>query len=49
MGLSGFVTMFAMGLLYGFVYWRWRQLWPLVLAHSLQMLYALLPQALAAR
>jgi membrane protease YdiL (CAAX protease family) len=48
MGVNGFVTMFAMGLLYGFVYWRWRQLWPLVVAHSLQMFYALLPQALAA-
>jgi len=47
MGLNGFVTMFAMGLLYGFVYWRWRQLWPLIIAHSLQMFYALLPQALA--
>jgi membrane protease YdiL (CAAX protease family) len=47
MGLNGFVTMFAMGLLYGFVYWRWRQLWPLIVAHSLQMFYALLPQALA--
>jgi len=48
MGLNGFVTMFAMGLLYGFVYWRWRQLWPLIIAHSLQMFYALLPTALAA-
>lgn len=47
MGFNGFATMFAMGLLYGFVYWRWRQLWPLVVAHSLQMFYALLPQALA--
>ena len=47
MGLSGFVFMFAMGLLYGFVYWRWRRLWPLVVAHGLQMLYALLPNALA--
>jgi membrane protease YdiL (CAAX protease family) len=48
MGLNGFITMLAMGLLYGFVYWRWRQMWPLIIAHSLQMLYALLPQALAA-
>ena len=48
MGLNGFVTMFAMGLLYGCVYWRWRQLWPLILAHSLQMFYSLLPQALVA-
>ncbi len=45
MGVSGFVTMFAMGLLYGFVYWRWRLLWPLMFAHALQMLYALIPQA----
>jgi membrane protease YdiL (CAAX protease family) len=45
MGLNGFVTMFAMGLLYGFVYWKWRQLWPLILAHSLQMLYAFLRRA----
>jgi membrane protease YdiL (CAAX protease family) len=29
--------MFAMGLLCGFVYWKWRQLWPLILAHSLQI------------
>jgi len=48
MGLTGFVTMFAMGLLYGFVYWKRRQLWPLIVAHSLQMFYALLPQALMA-
>src|SRR5262245_44727734 len=25
MGISGFAAMFAMGLLYGFFYWRWRQ------------------------
>jgi membrane protease YdiL (CAAX protease family) len=48
MGVSGFVFMFASGLLFGFFYWRWRQLWPLVVAHALQMLYSLLPQALAA-
>ena len=47
MGLSGFVFMFAMGLLFGFVYWRWRQLWPLIVAHALQMLYSLLPESLA--
>jgi membrane protease YdiL (CAAX protease family) len=48
MGVSGFVFMFASGLLFGFFYWRWRQLWPLIVAHTLQMLYALLPPALAA-
>jgi membrane protease YdiL (CAAX protease family) len=47
MGLNGFVTMFAMGLLYGCIYWKWRQLWPLIVAHSLQMFYALLPPTLA--
>jgi uncharacterized protein len=48
MGVSGFVFVFVLGLLFGFFYWRWRQLWPLIVAHALQMLYALLPQALAA-
>jgi len=48
MGISGFVFMFVEGLLHGFFYWRWRQLWPLILAHALQMLYSLLPRALAA-
>lgn len=47
MVISGFVAMFAMGLLYGFFYWRWRQLWPLIVAHALQMLYSLLSKALA--
>ena len=44
MGISGVIFMFAEGLLHGFVYWRWRQLWPLILAHGLQMLYSLLSQ-----
>lgn len=48
MGVSGFAFMFVSGLLFGFFYWRFRQLWPLIVAHALQMLYALLPQALAA-
>jgi hypothetical protein len=48
MGVSGFVSMFAEGLLHGFFYWRCRQLWPLIVAHALQMLCSLLPQALAA-
>jgi hypothetical protein len=42
MGVSGVVTMFVQGLLYGFVYWKWRQLGPLITAHALQMLYSLL-------
>ena len=47
MGLSGFATMVVMGLLYGFVYWHYRQLWALILGHSLQMLYSLLPNVLS--
>ena len=42
MGVSGVVSMFTQGLVYGLFYWRWRQLWPLVVAHALQMLYSLL-------
>jgi len=41
MGIGGFISMFAEGLLHGFVYWRCRQLWPLIVAHALQMLYSL--------
>lgn len=47
MGVSGVVSLFANGLLFGFFYWRWRQLWPLVVAHALQMLHSLVPPALA--
>jgi membrane protease YdiL (CAAX protease family) len=35
------VSILPMGVIYGLVYWRWRQLWPLVVAHSLQMFFAL--------
>ncbi len=42
MGISGVVAMFTQGLFYGLFYWRWRQLWPLVVAHALQMVYSLL-------
>ena len=48
MGVSGFLFTFALGLLFGFFYWRWRQLWPLIVAQALQMLYSLLPHVLAA-
>ena len=44
MGINGLIFMFAEGLLHGFFYWRWRQLWPLIVAHGLQMLYSLLAQ-----
>jgi membrane protease YdiL (CAAX protease family) len=42
LGIGALVSILPMGVIYGLVYWRWRQLWPLVVAHSLQMLFALL-------
>lgn len=31
----GALSIFALGMIFGLSYWRWRQLWPLVVAHSL--------------
>lgn len=39
-GINSLPTIFAMGLIFGLAYWRWRQLWPLVIAHALTILYA---------
>ena len=41
-GVDGAASIFAGGLLFGLVYWRWRQLWPLVVAHSLDDFIGLL-------
>ena len=41
-GIDGLVAMFVMGILYGLLYWRWRQLWPLVVAHTLDDFLGLL-------
>jgi membrane protease YdiL (CAAX protease family) len=41
-GIEGSLGIFATGLIFAFAYWRWRQLWPLVLAHILRNLYFLL-------
>jgi uncharacterized protein len=35
LGINLVVTVFASGVIFGLVYWRWRQLWPLVVAHAL--------------
>jgi membrane protease YdiL (CAAX protease family) len=43
-GPIGIMTAVPMGLLYGYVYSRTRQLWPLVVAH---MLMDLIPLSLA--
>ena len=36
---------FAIGVIFGLVYWKWRRLWPLFIAHALFDFYALLPNA----
>jgi membrane protease YdiL (CAAX protease family) len=38
-GIDGLLGILATGLIFGFAYWRWKQLWPLVLAHTLRNLY----------
>ena len=43
LGINAIVVVLPIGLIFGFVYWRWRQLWPLVVAHVLFDLYALFP------
>jgi membrane protease YdiL (CAAX protease family) len=48
LGVNAIVVVFPIGLVFGFVYWRRRQLWPLVVAHVLFDLYALFPRPHAA-
>jgi membrane protease YdiL (CAAX protease family) len=45
LGVNAIVVVFPIGLIFGFVYWRWRRLWPLVVAHVLFDAYALFPQS----
>jgi len=45
LGVNAIVVVFPIGLIFGLVYWRWRQLWPLVVAHALFDLYALFPRS----
>ncbi|WP_049975815.1 CPBP family intramembrane glutamic endopeptidase [Chthoniobacter flavus] len=47
-GANAIVVVFPIGLIFGFVYWKWRQLWPLIVAHALFDLYALFPRSHAA-
>jgi membrane protease YdiL (CAAX protease family) len=47
-GVNAIVVIFPIGLIFGFVYWKWRQLWPLVIAHALFDLYALFSRSHAA-
>ena len=41
-GIEGLLGIFAARLIVGYAYWRWSQLWPLILAHTLRNLYFLL-------
>ncbi len=45
LGLVGFLAVLVGGILCGFVYVRWRQLWPLLVAHSLTDLFVLISLA----
>jgi len=45
LGVNAIAVVFPIGLIFGFVYWRRRQLWPLVVAHVLFDLYALFPRS----
>jgi len=42
LGIVGIAEVFVIGIIYGLVYKRWRQLWPLIVAHSLMDLIGLL-------
>jgi membrane protease YdiL (CAAX protease family) len=47
-GLKGVALVLCLGLLFGLIYWRWRTLWPLLLAHAwldFLLLFPLLPAA----
>ncbi len=39
MRIESLLGIFAAALMFEYAYWRWRQLWPLVLAHTLRNLY----------
>jgi membrane protease YdiL (CAAX protease family) len=41
-GINGAVSIFALGVVFGLAYWRWWQIWPLVVAHSLCDFFGLL-------
>ena len=43
-GIDAAVLIFPLGLIFGFVYWKWRRLWPLFIAHVLFDLTAYFPR-----
>jgi membrane protease YdiL (CAAX protease family) len=40
-GLDAWLIVLPLGLVFGFFYWRWRQLWPLIVAHVIFDLWSL--------
>jgi membrane protease YdiL (CAAX protease family) len=46
-GIDAFVMVLPWRLVFGFCYWRWRQLWPLVFAHVIIDIQGLLAAAAA--
>ncbi len=44
-GFTGAIALFTFGAIFALVYWRWRQLWPLIVAHSLDDFFGLLALA----
>jgi membrane protease YdiL (CAAX protease family) len=40
-GIDAWVIVLPLGLVFGFFYWRWRQLWPLIFAHIIFDLWPL--------
>jgi hypothetical protein len=43
-GITALIIIFPFGLIFGFVYWKWRRLWPLYVAHVLFDLVAYFPR-----
>ena len=43
-GITALIVIFPIGLIFGFVYWKWRWLWPLYVAHVLFDLVAFFPR-----
>lgn len=39
------VTILPLGLLFAFVYWRWRLLWPLIVAHGVMDFMGMMPSS----
>jgi len=42
LGVTGAVEVAATGIVFGLVYWRWRQLWPLIVSHALLDFFGLM-------